>query len=361
MRFDLLLRLPLVLLTALFFVLVAGSPGAPAAAQSAPSPCTLDAVTSLSQRHVLAGDGVTVTQRLDVSCPQDEVRADVVLVLDASLSMSGAPAHEATKAARVLVDDLDLAARPGVRVGVVSVSDAARVRCELTDDQMRAKSCINKALSSSSLADGASLQEGIAAGQRVIMSGRSDLPDEAWGGETIVLLTDGDDAFDCMAVQDAAERARIEGIRVMTVTLGDDADRGCLEAAATAPALSWHVATPFDLVSIFSLVAADVLAAPPKQLELELLLPDNVAWIPKYASPPPSGVSPAGDRVLWRIDAPAIGPWTLEYGLRPLEVGRQPIHHAAEARFVDGWGREGRLSLPAPRLLVLGPRVLPTP
>ena len=74
-------------------LLVAASPLAQPTGALAddPTPCVATAQRTVAPNPVTVGTRVTVTARIDISCPEVPGPVDVVLAIDRSASMIGAP------------------------------------------------------------------------------------------------------------------------------------------------------------------------------------------------------------------------------------------------------------------------------
>ena len=123
---------------------------------------------------ILLGETVDVTLTVTALCAGEAFPLHIVLVLDASGSMSGEPNREMKKAARELIKRLDMRNNPSTKVGVVSFNTSANTLCQLTDSSSRANSCVNKV----GAAGGTSIGNGfvIAFVPKRVQSGDTDFP-----------------------------------------------------------------------------------------------------------------------------------------------------------------------------------------
>lgn len=86
-------------------------------------------------------------------------------------------------------------------------------------------------------------------------------------------------------------------------------------------------------------------------------LPDNMALLAASVVPPGSA---SGREVSWQRAELPYGPSLFGPTVRPAQAGRWPTNVRAEADYVDGWGRPGRLLLPVPFVEVVAPTATPT-
>jgi Ca-activated chloride channel family protein len=149
---------------------------------------------------------------------QTKVRKDavVVLAIDASISMEAddvSPSRiaAARKSAEAFLDEVP----EGVRIGVVTFAGSARVLVPPVADIEYAR----EAIRSFDLDQGTAIGDAVVAALGTIESATTS--EDAQSSAAIVLLSDGENTAG-IANEDAASRARGEGIPVHTVAFGTD-------------------------------------------------------------------------------------------------------------------------------------------
>jgi tight adherence protein B len=166
---------------------------------------------------------------------------DVVLAIDTSRSIQGAPLQAAIAAARAFLAGLP----EGVAVGVVTFSDQVRVVLQITADRaavLRALDSIKTTQAGTALYDAVEEAAGMFAGS---------------AQRNILLLTDGKDfgsRNDLPAAVAAAQRAHAA---TFTIGLqGTSTDFGALETLATKTGGTFAPAATADLAQVYSELAA---------------------------------------------------------------------------------------------------------
>lgn len=134
----------------------------------------------------------------------DAQPAQVVLVMDTSGSMKGAPLDNAKAAANALVDALD----PEATVALVTFSDRVRVVSGLTDDRAALKAAISGMNASGETA----LYDGIVQAAALV-------PRAAEARPSVIVLSDGADTASRATFDRAIERASDSGAPVYAVAL----------------------------------------------------------------------------------------------------------------------------------------------
>lgn len=186
---------------------------------------------------------------------------DVVLVLDASLSMlepaggDAPPAASRSKldaardAARALLDALRL--DRGDQAAVVGFNSAATLQSPLTAD----RAALNRALAVIAPAAGTCIVCAVEAAAAELATARR----QAGHAPVLVLLTDGrsnpQPAAEAVA---GAAAAKATGIRVYTVGLGADLDEAALREMASGPDAYRHAPSAAELAAIYRAIAVDI-------------------------------------------------------------------------------------------------------
>jgi Mg-chelatase subunit ChlD len=180
-------------------------------------------------------------------CEKVTARADVVLVVDISSSMTGAKFDQARAAARTFVSLLEL---PGDQAAVVGYSQQAHLLQALTDD----RAALERALDSLAVDAGTRIDRGLATAATELQG-----PDHRPANRpVIVLMTDGIQIEEPETALAWAEYAWALGVTVYTVALGVDADQAMLLQIAHEPARAYYAPAPDDLGRIYTEVAGAV-------------------------------------------------------------------------------------------------------
>ena len=272
---------------------------APAAAAAAPELTALTsarfpdrayALTLPEERRLATGDVEVLENGQRVASPS-LVPADrlgnsafgMVLVIDASHSMRGAPIEGAMTAARTFAGRR----RVDQKLGVVIFNKDASTTLPLTADQAR----IDAALASApALEGGTAIHDGALQGIEMLSAARMT-------GGSVVLLSDGADTSSVARMPDVVAAARRAGARVFTVGLESDSYRPeTLEGLADASGGSYALASsPERLDAIFdrlgTMLSSQYLLryrsfAPPREhVELEVRVRGEESATSSYTSP----------------------------------------------------------------------------
>lgn len=174
---------------------------------------------------------------------------DLMLVIDRSGSMGGQPIIDARNAAKAFVDFLDLA---NDRVGLASFSTSATLDHVLTHDGESVKARIDTLIASGSTAIG----EGIAvAHTQILANTQPGVP------PVMVVLSDGFNNAGRDPIT-AANAAKNDNIRIVTIGLGSGADENLLKAIATTESDYHFAPSSADLQTIFESIANSICRSP---------------------------------------------------------------------------------------------------
>lgn len=218
-----------------------------------------------SRRHILKttgavavaggfglGSGVAGAQDLDDLC--EAVPHDVMLVLDRSGSMGLDPDGDGS----TKLDDVKAAAKGFVdrltsadQVGLVSYNENATVDSQLTGDHASVKSAI----------------DGLSAGGLTNIGGAVDTAhdeltgalDRADADNIMVLLSNGQPTTGPDAATEADE-AKADGIRLITIAFGQDANDSLMQDLASDPASSnfFDAPTGADIDTVFQTITQEI-------------------------------------------------------------------------------------------------------
>jgi tight adherence protein B len=167
---------------------------------------------------------------------------DVVLAIDASNSVSGAPLQAAVAAARNFVQGLPAE----VSVGVETFSDTVRVLQPVTSDHAAAIQSID---SISGTRQGTALYDSVTAASKMF-SGKTQ--------RNVVLLTDGHDVGSTATLGEAVSAAKRAHVGVFTVGLGSQADASVLSTMAKRTGAGYLAAVESNLSSIYGQLAREL-------------------------------------------------------------------------------------------------------
>src|SRR6266702_1604836 len=161
---------------------------------------------------------------------------DIVLAMDTSNSVKGAPIEAAIAAARGFVEKLP----PSIGVGLVTFSDQAQVARPITLDH----SAVLQALDSISTTEhGTSLYDGVAAAVGMFSSGAE---------HNIVVLTDGSDVGSTETLAKSVAGAGAAHVTIFTVGLGANADVRVLQSISGQTGGTYSAAAEAELPSIYA-------------------------------------------------------------------------------------------------------------
>ncbi len=180
--------------------------------------------------------------------PAARPRADIVLVLDTSNSMTGAKLDAARGAALAFLDLVNL---PRDRAAIVTFNQRPRLEAGLTGT----RSALQAALASLATDQGTRIDLGLSLALDELKSNRA----RADARPVIVLLTDGrPDAGTGAEALVAAGRARAAGVTVFTIGLGGDVDAALLSSIAGDPARYAFAPDGSALAEIYRRVAGGI-------------------------------------------------------------------------------------------------------
>jgi hypothetical protein len=329
--------------------------GGPAWAQGGASPpCTLAPAKAVAPPAVSLGYSTRVELRLQVTCPMtDVVPVHIMLVLDGSGSMSGEKNAAMKRDAKQFVRDLDLPNHPLVQAAVVKYNAAATTLCKLTNDVGRLVSCIGKIDANG----GSGPDQGLALGYRELAAGRPG-PGRPLR-EIIALVTDGGTPAGCQAMVGLADPIKADGVEMVTVGIGNDADHSCLQRLASGPDAYFRADAAPNLAPAFLAVVGLAHNHGINTLTVADDLPANMRLLTWTAAPAPAV---AEDKHLeWHWRFAATGDFVMSYWLTPQELGDHPVNVLARANLVDDLGRTVTVDFPVPIVQVQDNAGIPSP
>jgi len=340
--------------------------------------CTVLGSKTADPSRLALGDTATVALGLDGVCGIGEEPSDIIVVTMYHPDLGTPdPAEKTVKLLRRLVSRIDFRQH---RLGVVAYFRDASVELDLTNDQAKALTAIQKIPRRWPPTCGAYefgeynyaycyntapvLREGIKVAQAAF--------DPASTRRRVMILfhpdycnrdfeyRDGDCRYYPPA-EAVAQQARDAGTQIVVY----DGDRvgwrrsrligGPYNADAQPLASS-----DADVVFTFAdaqhrMVRYHVPEALATNLRLVDTLPANMRLVP---GSPSAGAVVAGADVAWDIATLPYGPSRFTLEVEPQQLGRHPTNVQAVADYVDGWGKPGRIVFPVPEVEVFAP---PTP
>ncbi len=187
-------------------------------------------------------------------CDPPQRRVDVALVIDASTSMQLRTSQNrmkitaAIEAARAFLDELSL---PHDQAAIVTFNSDASVLQELTGNHLD----LNTALNRIQDARQTRIDLGIEAAHEELASPRHKPANQP----VMIVLTDGKaNPVPVSAAVEKARLAKVDGITVFTIGLGDDLDFEALEAMASKRSYYYHAPDAEDLKDIYAQIAVAI-------------------------------------------------------------------------------------------------------
>ena len=213
-----------------------------------PSPTAAPTATPTASATVPAGPSIAYLPLAlrEAPCQPELQPLDVVLVLDASNSMTGDKLAAAQNAARAFVDMLRLGKD---RVGLVTFSTDARLMIGQTTDGAAFVGAVDRI----ALSAGTRMDSGLALALGTMLA--SPRPDAK---QAVVLLTDGRQDAEPQAAVDAAAALRRAGIDVLAVGLGGDADAAFLAQLVDDPRKVRHAGDATALAEVYRQIAREL-------------------------------------------------------------------------------------------------------
>jgi Mg-chelatase subunit ChlD len=319
------------------------------------SDCRLQLDKRADPTLLLLGERTTITLMTASACPERVTPVHVVMALDTSSSMlSDGKLPAAKSAALGFVQTVDLSVN---RVGVVAFAAEARVATELTDRYAD----ISAAIDGLTTTRGTNIAAGIDVAREVVRRGRP-----ATGTapiDVIMVMSDGrqsEGQGDGTAlVLAAADRAKADGILIITVCFGDDCEDDVMRQAASRPELYARAGSGASLAEIFRSISQQLVATTLKTLSIVDALPENMQYVEGSAVPAPAERTAGWLRWAWTV-VPESGV-VVTYQLQPLQAGLWPTNIRAEAAFLDTEDKAGSGVFPVPQVRVVAPTPTPGP
>jgi uncharacterized protein YegL len=285
---------------------------------------TVSGSKTLSATDIQCDGPLTVTLTLDAHTGLAGDPEDIVLVLDRSGSMAGAPLAALKVAASQFVDIIDLATdgvlngviANGSRVGVVSFSATATVDQPLTTDAVALKTAINALVSSTTT----NHTDAIETAQAELAG---SMPTNT---KQMIIFTDGvSDPAGANGLT-AATNAKAAGTEIFSIGLGNSINVAQLQAWASDPDAT-HVfiaPTPADLDAIFEAIGAAIVV--PAATNITVVDTVDSHFSVSGAAASKGIVNTVGNVVTWTID---------ELGTETVTLTFTATHDATKAGGVE--------------------------
>lgn len=259
MRRMLEIILVILAILSLLFLVLARTVGSRTASRS-------EAVTRIARPGIVFwGESVDVELDIDSgnlpACPVTTTVQPIyaALVLDRSGSMAGAPILEARNAASDFVDLMNLLEdQTGDAITVVAFNDSAY----LVEPFAFERGQVVQAIQNIGEGGGTDIASGLNAATAQFIA----TPPPAPARRVMILLSDGQS--DPAAAIAAAEQAKTQGLRLVTIALGD-ADRDTLSQIVSSPTDYYETTDPATLLDIYSEIAEGLVGTVATSVTLE--------------------------------------------------------------------------------------------
>lgn len=329
---------------------VPSTPGPTVTPTPPPTPsgdvCRLSGDMSAAPSTLLEGEAAYVNITLDAECPMTArvVGADIVLAIDRSGSMLGAPIAAARASARAFAELLDVRYH---RLGLASFAADASIDVPLTDSVTTVIGALDGLVPEGGTNITAAIER---SRENLERFGRSDaLP-------VIVLLTDGRHNADGSDPTAVAAAARAWGAQVYVIGLGDEVDHDALVSIAGTESRLFLAPTPGELFPIYREILRVVLDSIAGNVIIEDVVSDGVMFLRDTAAPP---ALVAGKVLRWGRSILPSGGITLTYAVRPRALGCTETSERTAAEYTDSDGVRRRFVFPVPTVCVVTPTPLP--
>lgn len=320
--------------------------------QPPPTGCTAAVDRSTRPAPAVVGTQVYVTLTVRADCERLQAPLHVVFVVDNTAEMGGPRMQGLRDAMADLPASLDLSRS---RAGIAVFYSAAEILTELTRDPAALTDAARRFFPR---AGGHNLTMGLRAGHQMLRRGRS-LPSEPGVTEVIVLIagSSNDDGPEELVAE--ATRVKGDGVAIVTVAAGSQADFATLEAIASAPNLYYTETIGERFPSLFREILADLAVVKLTGAQVADHLPDALPYV--FGSGVPAPRVRGGD-LAWRYAVwPAEG-ITITYRVSCSQLGRHRAGEGAAVELQFDRGAPQSLAFPTTDVAcVPPPTVTPTP
>jgi tight adherence protein B len=317
---------------------------------------------AVAPNHVRIRENGRLVRDVDIA-PLDEaaIHFGVVLALDASESMTGAPLQSAVGAARSFV-----AHRVnGQEVGIVAFNGGVQVLRPLTSNASELEQTLSGL---PDVAYGTRIYDAIDRSLTLLARGRLS-------SGSIVLLSDGADLGSTSSIDKVVARARSRHVRIFTVGLRSGAfESQSLQRLAEATGGRYaEAASPKALAGVYAALGERLASeyvvryrsdAPPRShVNVSIEIGGVGAWLAKYTAPTPAGLAPFHRSLAVRFFLSPAAPLLVSLLIALLValaivVLVRPAKDTLIERVAEFTGRAGRAfaTSPDPVILELEPR-----
>jgi uncharacterized protein YegL len=308
--------------------------------------CHITGEKVASPTRVMLGESVQIRLTLQAECPPKSYRpADIVLVIDKSLSMTSDGKIAAAKsAATSFVDRTDLTTH---RIAVLGFYSSVTEEIGLSQDAQALRAAIQKM----DTRQGTDISAAVDHAQNLLTTtGRPE------AHKVILLITDGSPNLPSPDPKAAARRsantAKLAQTELFTIGLGRDADGDLLQQVATDTQHYFYSPGGSDLEAVYNTIAILVTDSVVRNLSLSDDLTPDVKLVTGTAAPA-AGV--AGDVLTWQADVVPGDGLTWVYQVTPQKVGSYPTNEKATATYRDVDGQQREFTFPVPSITVVSP------
>lgn len=280
---------------------------------------------------------------------------DAMLVIDHSSSMEDpvigfqSKLANAKEAAKAFVGEMNMASD---RVAVVQFNDTADLLQSLTHDPVTIKASIDSITGG----DGTAIHEGLRVAHDDLHSnGRAE------AALVMIVLSDGQSDFN--SAVNAAEAAKADGIRIISVGIGADVDKDLMQQIASSPADYHFSPDTSDLKDIYISIAQQIREfATATEVKIRHTFdPAKIELIPDSIS---DGGSLTGETarntILWHLDSLGEQPHAVSYRARVRQSGQFFVDVRDQVEYIL-CEREARAFLAGPGLWLQALAPTPTP
>ena len=295
--------------------------------------------------RVPVGEPVDVRLQLRADCGQLNEHMNVVLSMDRSGSMThGGTEYSYVKlAARTLAEMLAVSVDDQRRFGLISHGAVPVVEVPLSNDlddiAARIDAMVGKGQDS--------VPQSIDMAASMLRAARP--PNGRRPIEIVVVMSDGGQNYPPADVIAAAERAKADGIIIVSAcSLTDNSNCDVMSEIATDRQHYVEVDRVHELLDVFVTLAMQLREVPLEHVTITDDLAPNMLLVPGSVEPAPARIE--GRRITWEIDDVAIVGAQPSYRARPMLLGVQPVNSWADVSFRDAAGRSGYRVFPVPEV-----------
>ncbi len=255
---------------------------------------------------------------------------DIVLVIDRSSSMGNllgflggkSKLDSAKEAAKVFLSKVNLG---NDKVALVQFNEAANLAQPLDTNRQTLDKAIDGLVSSGNT----SLDRGVDVARQELKSARR----RSNTNGVIILLSDGES--DETSARNAADAAKRDGLRVITIGLGSGANQNLLRSLASQSSDYYYSPDTNNLTSIYEKIAESVkqfVAATDLTLKHTIEV-SAFQIVPNSISPAPATISV--DTITWKLDSLGDTQQTFTYKLKPIAQGNLLIDRGDTLTFTQ--------------------------